>query len=114
MTDTNEKAKGQDERSVGQSEVDGVVIPVFDLEAVYDDKISPLMKQIIEICREHEMPMVASFCYRRDEEGGNDVANTTLPFDDRQPERLAHATNAVYGRYDQHQTFSMAVTTRKG
>ena len=111
MSNETEKAKGLKDNEVGQSEVDGVVIPVFDLEAVYDDKISPLMKQIIAICKEHEMPMVASFVYRIDEEGGNDAANTCLPFGDRQPERLKHATNAVYGRYNQHQTFAMAIKT---
>ncbi len=114
MTNKTDKAKGQDKRSVGQSEVDGVVIPVFDLEAVYDEEISPLMKQIIEICKQREMPMVASFCYRRDDEGGNDAANTNLPFGDRQPERLFHAGNAIYGNYDEKRSFTTAITVMKG
>ena len=27
---------------------------LFDLEAVYDEQIAPLMTQIIEICKRHE------------------------------------------------------------
>ena len=33
----------------------------YNLESIYDEKISPLMRQIIDICKEHNMPMVASF-----------------------------------------------------
>lgn len=37
-----------------------------DLEKVYDEKINPLMAQIIAICKEHNMPFVASFQYSDD------------------------------------------------
>ncbi len=42
----------------------------YDLEAVYDQRIAPLMTKIITICLEHKMPMVASFMYgyKADEE----------------------------------------------
>ena len=42
----------------------------FDLENVYDEKIAPLMIQIIAICLEHKMPMGAMFCYRNEEDEG--------------------------------------------
>lgn len=32
-----------------------------DLEAVYDEKIYPLMAQILAVCKEHRMPMIACF-----------------------------------------------------
>ena len=32
-----------------------------DKEAIYDKEISPLMKQIIAICKEHKIAMVAQF-----------------------------------------------------
>lgn len=32
-----------------------------DLESLYDEKIAPLMAQIIEICDEHKLPFCASF-----------------------------------------------------
>ena len=44
--------------------------PLFELEDVYDEKISPLMTQIIAICKEYDMPMVCKFqyCNREDED----------------------------------------------
>ena len=35
---------------------------VMTKEEVYDSKICPLMKQIIAICDEHEISMIASYC----------------------------------------------------
>jgi len=37
-----------------------------DLEQIYDDQISPLMLQILEICQKHSMPMFAEFKYNDD------------------------------------------------
>ncbi|MES0444938.1 MAG: hypothetical protein ABUJ92_00195 [Desulfobacterales bacterium] len=37
-----------------------------DLEEVYDNEISPLMKQILDICKKHEMPMFAEFQFNDD------------------------------------------------
>lgn len=54
----------------------------FDLESVYDEQIAPLMTQIIAVCKEHHLPMFATFLYRSD---GDDCeyCTTNLPFDDR-------------------------------
>jgi len=38
-------------------------------EQVYDEKISPLMGQIIEICREHGIAMLMDFAIGHDGEG---------------------------------------------
>jgi hypothetical protein len=35
-------------------------------ETIYDEKIHPLMDQIISICKEHEIPMFAEFQYSED------------------------------------------------
>jgi len=32
-------------------------------ENIYDEQIAPLMKQIIEICKKEEIPMIADFQY---------------------------------------------------
>ena len=32
-----------------------------DKEKIYDEQISPLMSQIIEICKEHKIPLFANF-----------------------------------------------------
>lgn len=34
---------------------------VKDVEAIYDEQVAPLMAQIIAICKEHGVPMVATF-----------------------------------------------------
>ena len=47
-----------------------------DLEKVYDEQIAPLMKEIIRICHENQMPMLADFQY-----GPNHHCTTCMPFD---------------------------------
>ncbi len=44
----------------------------FDLEAVYDEQVFPLMAQILEICKANRMPMLATFLYKRTDTGGED------------------------------------------
>lgn len=41
-------------------------MPTQDLEHVYDEQISPLMAQIIAVCKEYGLPFVASFEYAPD------------------------------------------------
>jgi len=38
----------------------------FDKEAIYDEQIAPLMSQIIAVCKEHGIPVVAQFQYAED------------------------------------------------
>lgn len=40
-------------------------------EEIYDEQISPLMKNIISVCREHGIAMIASFNIAHDGEGPN-------------------------------------------
>lgn len=49
----------------------------FDKEEEYDRLLSPLMTQIIEICREHEIPMFCSFQFRSTKEDEGDGYCTT-------------------------------------
>ncbi|ORM72409.1 hypothetical protein HA48_14740 [Pantoea wallisii] len=57
---------------------------LYNLESVYDEQISPLMKQIIDICKEHKMPMVCSFAFENDAELGIGACTTLLnDFDGR-------------------------------
>jgi hypothetical protein len=55
-----------------------------NFEEIYDEKISPLMKQVISICKEHKIPMIADFFLRNDE-GGNFTAFTALCEEDFDP-----------------------------
>lgn len=70
---------------------------LYNLESVYDEKISPLMQQIIDICKEHSMPMVASFAYENSEERGIGCCTTTLPFEGRHIKTFAEATQVIRG-----------------
>ncbi len=51
--------------------------PTYDKEDIYDAEIAPLMTQIIEICKRHEIPMLASFTYRSCPDG-QDYCTTHL------------------------------------
>lgn len=53
----------------------------YDLEAIYDSEIAPLVTQLIDICRAHQMPMFATFVYQYDPETDEDgLCTTNLPF----------------------------------
>ncbi len=73
--------------------------PQFDLEAVYDEQIFPLMAQIIEICKREKMPMMASFCYAtgRDEDDpdGRSYCTTALDRDGWQPAEIPEAVRVI-------------------
>lgn len=41
---------------------------MYDKESVYDEKIAPLMNEIIKICKEEKLPMVAQFYLKQERE----------------------------------------------
>lgn len=69
----------------------------YDLEEVYDAEIAPLMAQIIEICRRVGMPFVASFSYRRDEDGEYDFCSSALGSPERTPEKFHDIVQLLVG-----------------
>lgn len=71
----------------------------FDLEAVYDAEIAPLMAQIIEVCKTHKLPMFATFLYANDPESEEDgVCTTNLMFGERPiPEKLFTLARIIMG-----------------
>ena len=74
---------------------------VYDMEDVYDTQISPLMKSIIEICKRHKMPMLATFCYAKGRAGGDpdgvSYATTNIPRGEWQPPEIVEAVRIVRG-----------------
>ena len=60
----------------------------WDAEAVYDEHIAPLMTRIIALCKEHRIPLAATFQYGNDEEDGPLMVTTTIPFPDRESEEI--------------------------
>jgi len=67
-------------------------------EDVYDEQIAPLMTQIIAICKEHRIPLVAQFNYAAEEDGPL-LCTTIIPAsaldrdDDGQSQRMARVAN---------------------
>lgn len=74
----------------------------FNVEAVYDEKISPLMRQIIAIAKEHGIPMFATFVYEQDTDGNGTGHCTTLINDipDRHVEKLQECSRVIQRRAD--------------
>jgi hypothetical protein len=71
----------------------------FDLEAVYDAEIAPLMDKIIAVCKEHKLPMFATFLYQNDPDDGDNVCTTNLMFKERPiPEKLLQLVDMVTPR----------------
>ncbi len=50
----------------------------FDKEQVYDNELAPLVTRVIQVCRDNDIPMVASFCYRVSDDV-EDVCTTAIP-----------------------------------
>jgi hypothetical protein len=73
-------------------------------EQIYDAKISPLLQQIIAVCRENGIAMMASFDIAHDGEGPNGedcsrlTCNTLLPDADGQHNPLFVHANAHISR----------------
>lgn len=76
--------------------------PQFDLEAAYDERIAPLMTQIIDICEEVKMPMMATFCYFNDPEDkvqtgeSRSFCTTNIPRDGWQPRQIGLALREIF------------------
>jgi hypothetical protein len=69
-------------------------------EALYDEQISPLMRQIIALCKEHKINMVADFSLGYDPEADETLFCTTAlpeidPGDQKGAERMMRAYQAM-------------------
>ncbi len=65
----------------------------WNKESVYNDEIAPLMRRIVALCREHDIPVVATFQYGHSEEGAALDTTVIITRDDVSPHLsvLAHA-----------------------
>ena len=83
---------------------------IFNKEDIYDEQISPLVQQLIDICQAHEIPMIASFTYENSPERGPGRCTTLLNhFSERLDDANAKAVNII--KRGGQETFSMAITT---
>lgn len=66
----------------------------YDLETVFDEKIHPLLKTIVNICNEYNLPMVASFQYANSKNNVMLCTSVVNP-PKRRSKKLAQATNIL-------------------
>lgn len=64
-------------------------------EQAYDDKINPLMAQIIEICHEHKIAMVASFAIPTEDDADLFCSTSTVDENEEYPFHLKDMKQAV-------------------
>lgn len=65
-------------------------------EAIYDSQIAPLMAQIIEICKEHKIAMVASYAVPNEHDDGLHCTTVLLEESHEPSQELLNASRAIY------------------
>jgi len=78
-------------------------------EEAYDAKISPLMTEIIAICREHGIAMVASYAIPTDDDDGL-RCTTLLPDGEGKPDPKCQEAHNLLRRGDQTASPMMLTT----
>ncbi len=84
-------------------------------EAVYDEHISPLMAQIIKLCKKHKINMVADFSLGYDSAADQTLFCTTAlpgvdPSDEKGAERMMRAYEALRPKSE---LFAFTITSSK-
>lgn len=82
---------------------------IYDHEDIYDNKISPLMKQIIDICDTHKIPMMCSFAYKNTNDRGFYCCDTILnSYENRIVQDFHDAYSLLYSR--RRSAFGLTIT----
>lgn len=68
----------------------------MDLEKIYDEQVAPLMAQVIEIAKKHDMPFVASFQLTDDQDEDGPLMCTSANLPEECSERLEQAKDILY------------------
>jgi hypothetical protein len=83
-------------------------------EAIYDAEISPLMAQIIALCKEHKINMAATFSLGIDpEEGENLFCSTVLPADESDEDGYERIQECRATMYPRPHFSTVTITTHK-
>ncbi len=64
-------------------------------EQIYDEQIYPLMGQIIEICQQHKIALVAQFRIGNDESGEPLLCTSVLATDEFEPTEMMKQTARI-------------------
>jgi len=87
-----------------------------DKEAIYDEQISPLMAQIIKICRDNNINMATTFSLDYNEEADETLFCTTvMPLDESDEkgmERIVECGKVMYPPAPQSFAFTVHTTAK--
>jgi hypothetical protein len=86
---------------------------MYDKEKIYDEKVFPLMNQVIEICKENDIQMLFS-CYLKTDENGDLSCNTYLPSKEQNCDSLEQARKCIVHGYIAEKPYFTAMTITKG
>lgn len=73
-------------------------VEAYDLEAVYDAEIAPLMAQILAVCKRERMPMIASFAYAVVDDEDRSFCTSHMNYPERNVPSFHAAERAIRGR----------------
>jgi hypothetical protein len=85
----------------------------YNKESVYDEIISPLMQQIIEVCKQEQIPMVASYYLTSEDahpSGKELFCTTTLPVKGNTPDWIRDVIRMFEVRRDPVITAAITIT----
>lgn len=85
---------------------------MYDKEQVYDEKINPLMAQIIDICKENDIQMLFS-CYLRADDEGDLKCDTYLESKEENCNNLDDAAKVIRFGYVAQKPYFIATTITK-
>lgn len=83
---------------------------MYDVEKIYDEQINPLMSKIIEICKEYDIHMIASFALNDEDL----VCTTYLKSVNHESEVLDDAAKVIQNGYIVQKPYftAMTITTK--
>ena len=84
---------------------------MYDKEKIYDDKIAPLMKEVIKICKEEGINALAQFYLAEETDDASDLHCTTYIPGENEHNNLKDALNLVRGNgyYTKHFTIATVI-----
>jgi len=66
----------------------------YDLESVFDEKIQPQLKNILNLCREYGIPMLCSFQYKHSKFNSS-LCNSCYAAGNRAGEKIIRISNLL-------------------
>jgi len=86
---------------------------MYNKENIYDEQICPLMTQIIDICKNNGINMIASYYLIEETENNDDLYCTTFIPGEKQCQKLDNAYNVLFNNYEVNKPFFMSLVITK-